>query len=178
MNTNLRSVKTEERGATILTAPQKAAKRLCESCCSQLDCKHKVALERLELAHSIPVIIKHCPHFVYPIVFRDSKGLIAGCNTMRMGKAWSNRVERGDAVGFVDKDNKVFSTATVKEVLLLSKAEALAEHSHLNHMLIEDSLGKQEAAGKLAKILRNNYGNLVYKNNDLITVIYFNEPSG
>lgn len=172
MNTNLRSLKRTQKGFTVLRKAESSPNDLCSHCCMNGNCTYQKDIKKISEESNIQVNLSHCPHYIMPILFRDETGLNCDSfNTMRMGGAFSRRLKILDTIGLVNKKDEVINYAKVTDVLLLDKHTALTNHAKYNHMLIEQDLPHEEAAEKLAKILRNNYGNLVFTNNDQISIL-------
>ena len=168
IDTNVRNVKKLESGMfSALTKPQKLITNLCDRCSANPACKIKSKPKRIK---EITAIIAECSSYQWPIAFRDALGTDDHFNTMRMGKAWYNRISVGDSVGLIDKEGKVFGNANVERKDLMKKEEAMWSHGYRNHLMIGRT--QEEAANLMPKILRNSYGNIVYTNNHEVSIIY------
>lgn len=175
VNTNVRSVKRTETGATILTKATANLGSLCDHCAMVNHCEHRAVIRSAERSGKLTAPITNCSEYHYPIHFVDTVGIDAyGFNTMRLGEAWSKRLRAGDTVGLLNHDKQLVTTAQVKlvEVVPLS-VEGLVPHAINNHMVVHHNLDANQAAEKLLKILRNNYGKLVFERNRTVTVIGF-----
>lgn len=173
METNVRVVKkTKTGGYTTLTKAQSGIKELCEFCSFE-SCKIRKQLKRV--GGRISITLTECMDYQFPLVFRDISGTDGLFNTFRLGSAWSKRLVTGNKVGLVDGDLKVFGTASVTSVMLLDRKEALSRHSYRNHLMLDKNRFK--ASELLSKVLRNNYGKLVYNNCEVISVIYLSRDT-
>lgn len=170
IDTNVRCVKKEDK-YTALSVAQKSIKSLCARCAANTDCKKKASLERLVKGGMIDAKITSCSAYEFPIAFIDQTGTDKEhFNTFRMGKAWSSRLNEGDTIGLVDKNNELYGKAIVTDVFSGSKDDMLLTHGAMNHLMIDRYLAFEPS--DLARVLRNCYGNLIYKNNDMVSVIY------
>lgn len=158
---NVRSVKIEGEFYHTRTKTR-GAKELCQFCGNRENC---------ETLNNAKDVIIECDKYQFPIMFRDPKGLDGLFNTMRLGKTWSKRVFKDDIVALVNKEGRRIGLAKVREVFLLSKEEAIVKHSEENHLFKVKQDKQVSVIARMEKILRASYGNLVYNNNDQITVI-------
>lgn len=175
VDTNVRSVKRTESGATILTKATAKMGSLCDHCAMLSHCEHRAQIRAAENRAKLTAPVTNCADYHYPIHFVDTTGIDAyGFNTMRLGDAWSKRLRVGDTVGLLNHDKQLVTTAQVKllEVVTLDTI-GLLPHAGNNHMLIHENFDADRAADQLLKILRNNYGKLVFERNRTVTVIGF-----
>lgn len=176
IDTNVRSVKNTISGATILTKATENLKSLCDHCAMQAHCEHRAQIKGVEhRARHLTAPITRCAEYHYPIHFVDTQGIDAyGFNTMRLGDAWAKRVEPGDTVGLLNRDKQLITTAQLKQVEVVTlDTNGLLPYASANHMLIHHNLDADQAVDKLLKILRNNYGKLVFERNRYVTVLGF-----
>lgn len=168
IDTNIRSVKVDKDVYHSRTKTR-GAKDLCQHCGHNGNCTKQQKNAQEELYE--------CREYQFPIAFRDARGLAGEFNTMRLGKAWFGRVKEGDVVALVDKEGTRVGQAQVQRVFLLPKDEALHHHAEQNHLYREKTWRDKmlSVTAKMEKILRSSYGNLVYNNNDRVTVIYLEE---
>lgn len=175
VDTNVRSVKRTDQGASILTKGTANIRTLCDHCALIWHCDYRARIADIAHAAKLNAPVTTCQQYQYPIHFVDTRGLEApGCNTMRLGTAWARRVLPGDQVGLLNSDKRLIASAQVKAVHVVPlSAAGLQEYAGKNHMLIGESLEPLEAAERLLKILRNSYGNLVYQRSTEVTIIVF-----
>lgn len=171
IDTNLRSVKRHPGGASVLTKTQLQARQLCQHCARLYDCE-TAAMMRSMAQKGTELLVKTCRHYSFPIPFRDTQGLDRErFNTIRMGTAFYSRLRVGDRVGLLNGERTNLGTAIVKELHCGPKDAMLMEFAAGNHLLLGEPITRAEAAIKMARILRNSYGKLVYENNDQVTVV-------
>lgn len=170
---NYRSLRRDGHVFTLIPASMEGKSRhLCDKCFIRA-CDVRELHERYS---NTEVEVRRCAEFVPGIGFQDPSGLIDGCNTMRLGKAWSERVTEGDMIGLIDVTNgEIFGEATVSSVAVGEPAPVLSRHSRKNHLFIERRIGRTKAAEAMAKMLPNIYGNLIWKNAKAITAIYLTD---
>lgn len=175
IDTNVRSVKRSEVGATVLTKATARLNPLCHYCAVQARCEYRAQIRSAERAGKLSAPVTTCAEYHYPIHFRDTTGIDhPGFNTVRLGEAWSKRLAPGDWVGLLNSDKQILHTAQVKQVQVVSlDTNGLLPYASANHLLIGQPLDADQASDKLLKILRNSYGKLVFENNRTCTVIGF-----
>jgi len=152
---------------------------LCSKC-ARLACKARVnaiSLTSTKLdAYNAKAEVIECGSYVPPIGFKNTKGLIDGCNTIRTGTAWAMRVSVGSQVGLVNvKTNRVIGNATVSRVCLGPKEDMLAVHARKNHLFIEQKITKKAACEQLTQKMPGIVGNLIWKNSSDLSVIYLED---
>lgn len=169
IRTDVRYIRPTEDSYTCKNkSGSKESRHMCLHCSSNASCNVANTLKSGDQ-------IKMCSHYQYPIAFRSLKGTEGLFNTMRMGKAWSGRLLGGETIGLLNKDGELEARAKVRTVLLLPRKEALDLHARFNHMMInEDPI---DASQRLAKVLRNVYGKIVWERETHITVIYASRVS-
>lgn len=159
----MRTIRLLENGQFTCLPKSIEARRLCTSCGKKDGC---VA------AKDEGKFITSCDEFMHTIAFRSQKGLdTPAFNTLRLGKAWSTRVRPNDRVRLADGEDQTIGWATVTAVILGTKEEIIRAHAKDNHLLIESEMTREEAGDWMLKQMPNLYGNLIYKNNELCTVI-------
>jgi hypothetical protein len=175
IDTNVRSVKRTETGATTLTKATSNIKNLCNHCALLNHCDYRVRLTEIERAAKMMAPVTTCSVYQYPIHFVNTIGIdVPGFNTIRIGEAWAKRLHVGDHVGLLNHDKQlVLSTRVTRVEIVAISVDGLKDSAQTNHMLIAKQLGEVEAAEKLLKILRNNYGKLVFEGSKGATVIAF-----
>jgi hypothetical protein len=175
IDTNVRSIKRTESGATILNKATAKVGSLCNHCAMVNHCEHRAHIVAAERSGKLTAPVTTCNEYHYPIHFVSTVGIDAyGFNTMRLGEAWSKRLKPGDMVGLLNHDKQLVTAAQVKlvEVVSLDTNGLLPYASH-NHMVVHEPIDVDQAADKLLKILRNNYDKLVFERNRTVTVIGF-----
>lgn len=175
VDTNVRSVKRTETGATILTKSTAGLKSLCNHCAMVNHCEHSAVIKSAERAGKLTAPVTTCSEYHYPIHFMDTRGIDAyGFNTVRIGEAWSKRLQAGDTVGLLNHDKQLVTTAQVKVVEVVTlDTNGLLPYAGSNHLLVHEPIDVDQAVDKLLKILRNSYGKLVFERNKTATVIGF-----
>lgn len=139
-----------------------ASKRtLCDRCGAYMGC-------------NIPKRQASCGLFLPIIGFKPPlRGVDGRFNTIRMGKAWMKRVFPGSRVALLNlKTNEVFGTAIVDRLDFAEKEHIAEVHAKDNHLFVDTNVSPAECGERMPKILRNLYGNLIYKNNAYATAIY------
>lgn len=131
---------------------------LCESCGHHLHCGIESAETRL------------CTGYQPVIPFKSLAGTEGLFNTFRLGGAWANRVKKGDTIGLLNTQGEKVATAVVRSVHVATKEEMLAEHAHLNHLML--AKGSRDPVADLTKTVRNLYGTNFFAKAALMTVIY------
>jgi len=142
---------------------------LCERCGDIFKCNS--SSDRASKEFGADMVVSECGISKPILVFREPVGIDDEFNTMRLGKAWFSRLYTGKIISMWDKTEWI-GDAMVIGLEMGDKEQMMAEHSYLNHALIEQMQNPKDAADMMPKILRSAYGNLIYKHNDLITVIY------
>lgn len=175
IDTNVRSVKRLENGATILNKSTQKLGNLCNHCAMADHCEYRVRIRGAESAGRLTAPVTTCASYCWPIHFVSTIGLDAGAfNTVRIGEAWGKRLSVGDLVGLLDRDKKLVAKSRVRLLKVVPMTvEGLRQYAGDNHMLIHEPLDPDQAAEKLLKILRNNYGKMVFERNQVATVIGF-----
>lgn len=138
---------------------------LCAYCGRQNACR---ALEEA-CNYGRTTAIRRCDEFMPPLVFRSQKGTEAAFNTFRLGGAWARRLQPGMEVALVDGVGQVFGTARVKSVYFGAIEDMAMMFGRDNHML-RDRV--EVVPQDMLKVLRQSYGNLIFKSHDTATVIY------
>lgn len=175
VDTNVRSVKRTESGATILTKATAKLGSLCNHCAMLNHCEYQAQIRAMESRGKLSAPVTTCQSYHYPIHFADTKGIDAyGFNTMRLGDAWAKRIQPGDVVGLLNHDKQLVTAAPVKLVEVVSMdTNGLLPYASHNHMLVHENIDADQAVDKILKILRNNYGKLVFERSRVVTVIGF-----
>ncbi|WP_028449771.1 hypothetical protein [Chitinibacter tainanensis] len=168
LDTNYRYVRLTPAG--YITTSKQADKSLCAHCGNQLAC------ERAVLApYSSAQRITECSDFLPVIAFQSDAGMTARFNTIRVGKAWAERVKIGTRVGLVStKTGQIFGYGEVDAVYAGELQDVCDNFGADNHTL----LGKEvdEPGKAIWRVLRNCYGNLAMQNK-YATAIYMKRVS-
>lgn len=172
---NLRSLRKD--GEKFTVSPKSVLdkqRHLCNHCAYNSDCKHakRAADARQEMIESR---VLECAGYSTPIGFSDLTGLDSeDFNTLRLGSAWAKRVEDQQEVGLVcTKTGELVGRKKVVRVVVGPKDQIVKDHAYKNHLMLGKK--KRTAAIEMAKKLPNIYGNLIYKNNDMMTAIYLSD---
>lgn len=175
IDTNLRAVKRTPDGATILTKATANLRSLCQHCAIATRCKHRDRLDKVHQLAQLQAPVTCCAEYHYPIHFADTTGLDQPrFNTLRLGDAWQKRLRVGENVGLLDADRRLIQVRVVRHLEVVSKTiPGLLPYAHANHLLVAQQLSADEAAERMLKILRNNYGKLVFERQRVLTVIGF-----
>jgi hypothetical protein len=175
IDTNVRSVKRTDSGATILTKATEKLSSLCNHCGIQRACDHYARIHAIQRVAKITAPVTRCALYQYPIHFTSALGLdTPGFNTTRLGEAWSKRIRVGDSIALLNHDKQLIDSARVSQVAVTPlTVEGLLLYAKFNHMLINQAMSDEDAAARLLKILRNNYGKLVFERSATVTVIVF-----
>ena len=138
-------------------------RRLCDSC---------GALGLCDIAEKSEIIVSSCTDYIFTLRFFSTKGLSSRqFNTLRLGKAWGERVSVGSHVRLVDVKGEHIDYRKVLDVKVGPKEQIIREFAKQNHLLAESDVTNEEAGDWMIKQMPNLYGNLIYKNNALCTAI-------
>ena len=175
VDTNVRSVKRTEQGATILTKATEKMGSLCNHCGIQRACEYRSRLDAIHRAAQLTAPVTRCSLYQYPIHFVSTIGIdTEGFNTVRMGEAWAKRLQTGDTVGLLNHDKQLIRSLKLSAVdIAPMTVQGLLSYAHKNHMMVGQTLNPEQCAERLLKILRNNYGKLVFERSASVTVITF-----
>lgn len=132
-------------------------KRICDHCGHVKICDHKPLTE--------------CGLFLPAIPFTDEVGLEHVANTVRVGMAWTQRLQVDQIVALYNSKNKeIFGHARVLHAEHGPIADMLKKHAHANHIMLDTP--RQEAAVKLLNWMRKNYGPRIIHEKTRITAVY------
>lgn len=171
IDTNLRSLRRLDSGFTMFNRSNEKAKHLCSHCARQTTCEVLDELQTVEEQIACDVVMRTCSLYITPLVFRNAAGL--NCeefNTIRLGKAWEDRLKPGDSCGFLTPQGSIIGVGTVKEVKTVSR-RGLRKYAPHNHMLIQEKLGPTQALKRLMSIMRESYGPLWLDRAEFFSVI-------
>lgn len=130
---------------------------LCDACAASSECPQRNSKTR-------------CADFIPVLRFSVNENLsLSLWNTIRIGKAWSDRLPVGTRVGVWDDVREELSFATVVENFWgEEKAQVLAGHAAKNHI----GMTLENPAVELAEVLANCYGRGFYAKSFGLSVIY------
>lgn len=130
---------------------------LCDACAASSECPQRNAKTR-------------CAEFIPVLRFAVNENLeLPLWNTIRIGKAWSDRLPVGSRVGVWDDVRKVLSYATVVDNHWgENKVDVLAGHAAKNHI----GMTLDNPAVELAEVLANCYGRGFYAKSFGLSVLY------
>lgn len=118
-----------------------------------------------------------CETFLPALPFTDELGLDRRCNTIRVGKAWTERLVIGQTVALYHaKRQTIFGHSTVLATIAGPISDILAAHARFNHLLLDTP--PAAAAETLHSWLRRNYGPRIIHENTRISAIYLQRRSG
>jgi hypothetical protein len=134
-----------------------AGKLICDHCGHRSDC----VLQVRDL----------CEFFLPALPFTVETGLDRLSNTMRVGKAWTERLAPGQTVALYNSKVKlIFGHSRVLYTVAGPIVSMLSEHAFANHIMLDTP--KNEAAVKLGGWMRQNYGPRIIHENTTLTAIY------
>lgn len=112
-----------------------------------------------------------CSLFVPALPFQGRIGLDRFANTVRVGVAWTQRLQLDQVIALYDaKERMIFGYSRVKALFAGPIDEILAVHASMNHLMME--LPSYEAADILHKWQKQNYGPRIIHDKTRITAIY------
>lgn len=168
ISTNVRSVRMIQSVTGVAFSVEhhrNPALDLCSSCGRREACEAFGQMTGYERKGPI----RRCDQYMPPLMFRDKRGTEHSFNTFRLGAAWASRLQPGVEVALVDAKEELFGTARVRAVYHGALEDMALLFGEDNHML----LGKDAVVpGDMLKVLRNAYGNMIYRAHDTATVIY------
>lgn len=133
-------------------------KRICDHCGVWQTCD-------VELEHN------RCELFMPALPFTDETGLGHIANTIRIGMAWTDRLDVGQTVALYNTRTKqIFGHSTVLFTEWGPIAEMLKKHAHANHIMLNTPRAK--AGVELLNWLRGNYGPRIIHQGTKLTAIY------
>ena len=114
--------------------------------------------------------VRRCALFVPVFVFRDDTHLDDTLfNTIRLGRAWSQRLAEGSEIGLYTKTTDVLRRAVVRRIYWDDdKAALLRLHASRNHL----GMTLADPAAELERKLRSMYGNNFYNSAKGLTALY------
>lgn len=112
-----------------------------------------------------------CEFFLPAIPFADETGLRKIANTVRIGVAWTQRLDVGQVVALYNvKQKDIFGHARIVGMARGRIMPMLKVHAHANHLMLD--LPPEKAADKLFAWLRQNYGPRIVHEETSITALY------
>lgn len=176
---NLRRIKLTETGRwTLLSAADRAKPiHLCDYCSIKSICLSPRRLAAIVVDFDLAAVISECAGYRPFVSFRDSKGLDATFNTVRLGKAWHDRVKVGGRVTlWSGRDEAEIGTAEVTGKHVGRYCDLAPEHARFNH----SQLGLPDAGApeRLTKVLIGSYGSTFFKPERAVSVIYMRRLDG
>jgi len=139
---------------------------LCERCGQYDQC------EKSSKVLGEGVFVKsECDTFLPIVMFVNPSGTDDEFTTIRLGKAWPKRVIPGTTVALFSKKNGRYGVAKVTFCAVGDKHDMISDSLATNHLMLGLKESESELVTRLTKIVRNSYGNLIYKNNEYATII-------
>lgn len=132
-------------------------KVICDICSLQYECSIKPQ--------------NTCQYFVPALGFYDRTGMLKVFNTMRVGKAWTERLVPGQTIGLwcpIEKD--VFGYAEVLSFTSGPISRMIVEHAEHNHLMLDANYVK--AQRQLLVWLKQQYGPRIIHEKTQLTAIY------
>lgn len=112
-----------------------------------------------------------CDEFMPVLTFQDEVGLHKVSNTMRVGRAWTQRLVPPQDVALYNVRAKViFGHAQVLSTDDGNIVSMLKAHAHANHTMLDTP--NHEAPTKLGAWMRQNYGPRIIHEGTTLTAIY------
>lgn len=113
----------------------------------------------------------HCEHFMPALGFNDQTGMQKVFNTIRVGKAWPQRLSPGQPIGlWCPIDKTIFGWAEVLSIYSGRIAHILVNHAGDNHLFLDQH--DTHAQRLLYEWLRQNYGPRIIHKDTTVTAIY------
>lgn len=145
--------------------------------CGRQKCKIRNYITRIPKEFTV-ARVQSCAHFIPVLGFSVLGGLdLERWNTIRVGAAWSKRLEVGKTVYIADTQAKaIIGRAEVTKVHEGLLSAVLEAHAHMNHAIqaeIADGRTQaEEAPTRLLRILKNAYGTNIAAMDRSASVIY------
>lgn len=116
--------------------------------------------------------LQECGHFLPSLGFNDRTGMDVLFNTIRVGKAWPQRLQVGQTVGlWCPYDKAVFGHASVVNMFTGPITDILRKHAGANHLYLGTASFTQ-ASKQLYAWLRQQYGPRIINQDTTLTAIY------
>ncbi|MDX5412857.1 MAG: hypothetical protein LPK02_07395 [Rhodobacterales bacterium] len=155
---------------------QTPGRSICNHCGRQ-KCKLRAYLSRVPVEMAV-ARVQSCAWFIPVLGFSVLDGLdLVEWNTVRIGAAWSNRLQVGKRVYIANTvAKKIVGSAVVTYSDTARLDQILAMHAVQNHAIqAEIATGKtrpEDAATRLLRILKNAYGTSIAAESRPASVIY------
>ncbi|KAA5604358.1 hypothetical protein F1188_15975 [Roseospira marina] len=170
--TNLRRVRLTETGRWTLMTPKdrERALHLCDFCAINSMCITHARLAEITGELETKAVIAECPGYRPHLAFRDAVGLDARFNTVRLGKAWMNRLQIGRTVTLWNSVRDVFiGEAIVIGLRTMHWSKLTDEIAQQNHTQLDTPVvGAQD---RLFEVLRRGYGPQMMTVDRQVTII-------
>jgi hypothetical protein len=154
IDTDTRQVRRDSDGAY----RSGAGKRICDHCASRDVCPD-ASFETL------------CTEFVPALPFTDETGLDHVANTIRVGRAWTERLRIWQGVALYNsKKREIFGHALVLYHTHGPIVDMLRLHAAANHIMLDTPPNK--APTELGAWMRQNYGPRIIHADTTLTAIY------
>lgn len=166
----MRRVKRAESGDFVLGKPPERVNSLCRACGINDRCKLYKAHKKVTWA--LPEVTV-CQRFVPVLGFRPPiVGLEKSFNTMRLGKAWTERVAPGTVVALLNTvDSKLLGFARVTHIEVGAFDTMVWAHGADNHLVVNSPKGRNECIEEVRYVLQKSYGKFLTPESKL-TVVY------
>jgi hypothetical protein len=137
-----------------------AGKNICDHC------GHRNVCANVDQTNS-------CPDYLPALPFIDDVGFATDrpANTMRVGRAWTERLDEGQIIALYDTKLKViFGYAAVQKLYVGPIVEMLKAHASNNHIML--TTPKRRAPAELGAWMLQNYGPHIIHERTTLTAIY------
>lgn len=171
-NTETRLIKRVGDAFTVETRKGLDDKRqLCDYCAREHCGIRRIAQTH---AHRAELAIRSCKEFVPVLSFSVLEGLDRpSWNTIRVGAAWADRLERGMRVGIADlKNRRITRFMRVTGIDTGKLQDIAAMHGAQNHAILARNVAPQKVQSEMLRILKNAYGTNVADPERAATAIY------
>lgn len=112
-----------------------------------------------------------CQEFMPALPFSDSAGMEKIFNTVRLGKAWCDRLRIGEKVALYHTiEKRMFGIATVLGTVSGPIQQVLRTHAHANHLMLDKD--PADAAVQLYAWQLRNYGPRIVHPRATLSAIY------
>lgn len=151
---------------------------LCNHCARD-KCKFKRYAERHR--DTLELRVTNCADFIPALGFSVLSGLhLSEWNTIRVGNAWSNRLQVGQQAAIFDtKNNQFVKFASVTGIHSGNILDMVDQHALHNHAVAAEitsgRTNEQDANVRMMRILKNAYGTNIASPDRDASVIYFGE---
>lgn len=159
------------RGVKFNSIENKYSRRVGDLCerCGIYDSCDSSSQRSNEL--DVDIVVSECKIFHPILMFVNPKGTDDEFTTIRLGEAWVKRVEEDSVISLFNKKEGSYGKAVVTGVSSGFKSFVIYKSIHTNHMMLDFEGDQDDRLKVLSKIVKNAYGNLIWKNNDKATII-------